>query len=78
MAHFSYTFALVVLFSLFALALATPVPRKHTQAVKRSAGTATWFAPGLGACGGTNSGTDMIVALPSADFANGAHCNKVS
>ena len=33
-------------------------------------GRLTYFAPGLGACGGRNSGSDMIVAIVSLSIFN--------
>ncbi|KAF8880754.1 riboflavine-aldehyde-forming enzyme [Infundibulicybe gibba] len=39
-------------------------------------GEATFFAPGLGACGQRNTGNDLIVALNSAQYGNGGNCNK--
>ncbi|KAF9044717.1 hypothetical protein BDZ89DRAFT_1058810 [Hymenopellis radicata] len=35
----------------------------------------TYYEAGLGACGGTNSGSDFIVAMSAQDWDNGAHCN---
>ncbi|KAF8892582.1 RlpA-like double-psi beta-barrel-protein domain-containing protein-containing protein [Infundibulicybe gibba] len=34
----------------------------------------SYYAAGMGACGKTNSASDYIVALNSAQFAGGAHC----
>ncbi|KAF8201801.1 RlpA-like double-psi beta-barrel-protein domain-containing protein-containing protein [Pholiota molesta] len=34
----------------------------------------TFYAAGLGACGKTNSGSDFIVALNSAQYNGGSHC----
>ncbi|KJA27177.1 hypothetical protein HYPSUDRAFT_106555, partial [Hypholoma sublateritium FD-334 SS-4] len=34
----------------------------------------TFYAAGLGACGKTNSASDFIVALNSAQYDGGAHC----
>ncbi|EPQ53852.1 riboflavine-aldehyde-forming enzyme, partial [Gloeophyllum trabeum ATCC 11539] len=36
--------------------------------------TATWFTPGLGACGANSLSTDFVVALSPSDYAAGAHC----
>ncbi|KAF4588722.1 hypothetical protein EYR40_010276 [Pleurotus pulmonarius] len=38
------------------------------------AGDATFFAPGLGACGAFSQSIDLIVALSPAQFAGGANC----
>ncbi|GMK56790.1 hypothetical protein CspeluHIS016_0306300 [Cutaneotrichosporon spelunceum] len=56
---------------LAALALAAPVPHQ-----KRFDGKATYYVAGLGACGGYNTGADMIVALNAAQWDGGAHCGK--
>ncbi|EIW84969.1 plant expansin, partial [Coniophora puteana RWD-64-598 SS2] len=34
----------------------------------------TFFADGLGACGATNSPSDFIVALNSAQYGSGGYC----
>lgn len=41
-------------------------------------GKATYYAVGLGACGNTNSDSEMVVALNSAQYQaiNGAECGK--
>ncbi|KAF7347806.1 Expansin family protein [Mycena venus] len=36
----------------------------------------TFYDPGLGACGGTNSGNDFVVAMNIPEFNGGASCNK--
>ncbi|EIM85072.1 riboflavin-aldehyde forming enzyme [Stereum hirsutum FP-91666 SS1] len=43
---------------------------------RSKSGRGTFFAVGLGACGNTNSDSDHIVALATADYDNGAHCGK--
>lgn len=35
----------------------------------------TWYEPGLGNCGKTDSRHDMIVALPTSAYDHGKHCN---
>ncbi|KAI1112848.1 RlpA-like double-psi beta-barrel-protein domain-containing protein-containing protein [Nemania sp. NC0429] len=45
-----------------------------TTAVAAKTGDMTWFHPGLGACGRTDNDGSPVVALNSADYANGAHC----
>ncbi|CAL1698871.1 unnamed protein product [Somion occarium] len=37
-------------------------------------GDATWFHPGLGACGAVSVDSDLVVALSPSQYANGAHC----
>ncbi|KAI8633143.1 RlpA-like double-psi beta-barrel-protein domain-containing protein-containing protein [Xylariaceae sp. FL1651] len=39
-------------------------------------GDMTFFHPGLGACGNTDNDGSPIVALNSADYANGANCGR--
>ncbi|KAF8181052.1 RlpA-like double-psi beta-barrel-protein domain-containing protein-containing protein [Pholiota molesta] len=39
-------------------------------------GDATWYNTGLGSCGVTNSDSDFVVALSTADAANGQHCGQ--
>ncbi|KIK00936.1 hypothetical protein K443DRAFT_99536 [Laccaria amethystina LaAM-08-1] len=39
-------------------------------------GDATFYAPGLGACGKHNTASDHIVALSVAQYGNGEHCSK--
>ncbi|KAL0579970.1 hypothetical protein V5O48_002054 [Marasmius crinis-equi] len=36
----------------------------------------TFYAPGLGACGGTNSESDFIVALNAPQWDGGSHCGQ--
>ncbi|THH13223.1 hypothetical protein EW146_g6970 [Bondarzewia mesenterica] len=43
---------------------------------KRNSGRGTFFEVGLGACGNTNTDSDLIVALAAADYANGSHCGQ--
>ncbi|KAJ8120867.1 hypothetical protein ONZ43_g2538 [Nemania bipapillata] len=47
-----------------------------TSTVSALSGDMTWFNPGLGACGRTDNDGSPVVALNSADYANGAHCGK--
>ncbi|OBZ68318.1 Papain inhibitor [Grifola frondosa] len=37
-------------------------------------GQATYFEPGLGACGAYSQPTDLIVALSPSEYVGGAHC----
>ncbi|KAF5353427.1 hypothetical protein D9756_007900 [Leucocoprinus leucothites] len=39
-------------------------------------GDATYYDPGLGACGKTNGGGELVVALSTAKYGNGSHCGK--
>ncbi|KAI0262548.1 riboflavin-aldehyde forming enzyme [Gloeopeniophorella convolvens] len=43
---------------------------------RSESGRGTWFDVGLGACGEYNVNSDLIVALATPDYANGAHCDK--
>ncbi|EIW74629.1 plant expansin [Coniophora puteana RWD-64-598 SS2] len=36
----------------------------------------TYYYPGVGACGYTNTDTQYVVALNPTDYANGANCNR--
>ncbi|KAH8835816.1 hypothetical protein DL96DRAFT_90831 [Flagelloscypha sp. PMI_526] len=42
----------------------------------RGTGSFTFYTPGLGACGGTNSENDFIVALSSQSWDGGSHCGE--
>jgi len=44
--------------------------------VQSFSGQATYFATGLGACGKTNTDSDFIVALNSAQYGSGGDCFK--
>ncbi|KXN85299.1 hypothetical protein AN958_11399 [Leucoagaricus sp. SymC.cos] len=37
---------------------------------------ATWYTPGLGSCGETDSESDLVVALATASMSGGKNCNK--
>ncbi|EDQ99399.1 riboflavine-aldehyde-forming enzyme [Laccaria bicolor S238N-H82] len=39
-------------------------------------GDATYYAPGLGACGRNNQASDHVVALSVAQYGNGENCFK--
>ncbi|KAH9468484.1 hypothetical protein Pst134EA_009027 [Puccinia striiformis f. sp. tritici] len=55
----------------------TPVSQeKGSHLALRFTGHATYFAPGTGACGATNSGSDYIVAMNQAQYAGGSLCQK--
>jgi hypothetical protein len=58
---FKYTIALLALFA--TLANTAPVVPRQTNT-----GDATFFAPGLGACGNTNSASDLMVAVSTQFF----------
>ncbi|KAH9988553.1 RlpA-like double-psi beta-barrel-protein domain-containing protein-containing protein [Russula vinacea] len=58
------------------LAIPSPVPDGFHGLEKRTAGSATLFHPGNGKCGGTNGDNDVVVAISSQIFDNGAHCGK--
>lgn len=40
----------------------------NVQAASRLIGQGTWYDPGLGACGKTNKGSDMIVAVAASRY----------
>ncbi|KAJ7706145.1 RlpA-like double-psi beta-barrel-protein domain-containing protein-containing protein [Mycena rosella] len=71
--------------SLLALVLPTVfashiVPRNHHHHKRGDAHTGdklfSFYAVGLGACGGTNSDSEYVVALNVPQWNNGANCNK--
>ncbi|KAF8882843.1 riboflavine-aldehyde-forming enzyme [Infundibulicybe gibba] len=39
-------------------------------------GDATFFAPGLGACGDQNTANDLVVALNAPQYGNGENCRR--
>ncbi|CAK9784790.1 hypothetical protein CC85DRAFT_285266 [Cutaneotrichosporon oleaginosum] len=41
-----------------------------------STGDATYYAVGLGACGWTNTDSEMVVAMNAPDWAAGKHCGQ--
>ncbi|KAI8954370.1 RlpA-like double-psi beta-barrel-protein domain-containing protein-containing protein [Xylaria longipes] len=47
-----------------------------TTSVVAVTGDMTFFNPGLGACGGTDNDGSAVVALNTADYANGANCGR--
>ncbi|KAI0202396.1 RlpA-like double-psi beta-barrel-protein domain-containing protein-containing protein [Astrocystis sublimbata] len=47
-----------------------------TSSVIATTGDMTFFNPGLGACGETDNDGSPVVALNTADYANGAHCGQ--
>lgn len=65
----SFRFASLAL-ALVAGATAAPIQRRDNS------GQATFFQAGLGACGWTNSGSDMIVAVTPSVFSGGSVCGK--
>ncbi|KAI9608456.1 hypothetical protein H4Q26_004638 [Puccinia striiformis f. sp. tritici PST-130] len=58
--------------------IATPISHIEQSAhlQPRFSGKATYFAPGTGACGGTNSESDLIVAMNQAQYEGGSQCGK--
>ncbi|KAF9497325.1 riboflavine-aldehyde-forming enzyme, partial [Pleurotus eryngii] len=55
-------------------AIIAMIPLALSATANAFAGDATFFAPGLGACGAVSHSTDLIVALSPAQFAGGANC----
>ncbi|CAE6432980.1 unnamed protein product [Rhizoctonia solani] len=51
-----------------------PLTERDLQARQSYSGSATYFYPGLGACGGTNTAAEHIVALNVGQWDGGAHC----
>ncbi|KAH9988526.1 RlpA-like double-psi beta-barrel-protein domain-containing protein-containing protein [Russula vinacea] len=75
---YKLTFILFTFFSLVLpiLAVPTPVPENFDGLEKRTVGKGTWYYPGLGNCGETNSASELVVAISSQIYDNGAHCLK--
>ncbi|TIA91646.1 hypothetical protein E3P99_01042 [Wallemia hederae] len=74
-----------ILFTIFAIvaavAIAAPVPKSDDQAQdmgKRGliSGIGSFFAVGLGACGAMSQPSDMVIALPNAQWSGGNNCWK--
>ncbi|KAG8719636.1 hypothetical protein FRC08_002364 [Ceratobasidium sp. 394] len=77
--------AFFALSALLVVAMAEHIPRHvhsvDTELDKRGnpsgrGGTATWYHPGLGNCGGHNGDNDMIIALPTKVYSKGKYCGK--
>ncbi|KAJ3579652.1 hypothetical protein NPX13_g912 [Xylaria arbuscula] len=58
----------MVFFSKFTIAIGIAVGYAMAHS-----GDMTWYDPGLGACGWTNGGGDMIVAMSPGDMKCGTH-----
>jgi len=75
---YKLTLILFALFSLVLPILAVPVPTtdqaEGTSATLTGSGRGTWYEPGLGSCGKTNSRADAVVAL-STNFGK-QYCGK--
>lgn len=54
-------------------ALAAPIERRKSS---QFSGDLTYYTPGLGSCGETNTATDLIAALNAPQMANGENPNK--
>ncbi|QRV92491.1 rare lipoprotein A-like double-psi beta-barrel protein [Ceratobasidium sp. AG-Ba] len=75
-------FSILFLFTLLIAVFAAPVPEPESEAQvedesgeldargleRRTSGRATYYDPGLGACGKTNKGSELVVALSSNKF----------
>ncbi|KAF8182957.1 riboflavine-aldehyde-forming enzyme [Pholiota molesta] len=48
----------------------------YTGMAYATSGDATFFEPGLGACGVSNNANDFIVALSPAEYSSGANCGR--
>ncbi|KAH8114436.1 RlpA-like double-psi beta-barrel-protein domain-containing protein-containing protein [Phellopilus nigrolimitatus] len=71
------------LFAFFAstlCALANPLPSNGTVAVVEKrvthTGRGTWYDPGLGNCGYTDSSSDPVVAIGIGRYGDGGNCNQ--
>ncbi|KAI0078594.1 hypothetical protein K474DRAFT_1706323 [Panus rudis PR-1116 ss-1] len=63
-----------VALAIFVLATTAFWPSSAAPAAVKLTGDATFFEPGLGACGAFSSPNDLIVALSPSDYAGGSHC----
>ncbi|KAJ3551114.1 hypothetical protein NM688_g4921 [Phlebia brevispora] len=81
----SFLSTLVLSLSLFSVATADKhisrrhhalnrLERDHTAGKRFDSARMTYYEAGLGACGQTNSDSDFIVALNSAQYDGGSHC----
>jgi hypothetical protein len=75
---YKLTFVLFAFFSLVLPILAVPIPAldEIDRLEKRTAGTGTWYNPGLGNCGETNTASQFVVAISTQIYDNGTHCKK--
>ncbi|KAL7420112.1 hypothetical protein Q5752_005078 [Cryptotrichosporon argae] len=66
------------MFTSLVLALALGSATSTAAPLQRSTSTgqATYYAVGLGACGGTNSDSEAVVALNAAQYGSGAYCGQ--
>ncbi|PAV17056.1 expansin family [Pyrrhoderma noxium] len=57
---------------------ATPLPANGTNIEKRitHTGRGTWYNPGLGACGETDSDSDDVLAISESIYGSGGNCNQ--
>ncbi|RDA88473.1 hypothetical protein CP532_6610 [Ophiocordyceps camponoti-leonardi (nom. inval.)] len=55
------------------VAITAPPP---SLAAQSATGQVTWYEPGLGACGETNTKQDQVVAVSSAHFDGLKPCNR--
>ncbi|GAB1524857.1 hypothetical protein RhiTH_008013 [Rhizoctonia solani] len=51
-----------------------PLTERDLKARQAFTGDATWFYPGLGACGGTNNQWEHVVALNAPQWNGGGNC----
>ncbi|KAI0725544.1 RlpA-like double-psi beta-barrel-protein domain-containing protein-containing protein [Fomitopsis betulina] len=78
MARFATLAALVS--ALTAIAIATPIAGEETQVLEKRVthtGKATYYYPGLGACGKTDSNSDPVVAISHLIYGSGGNCFQV-
>ncbi|KAF8262552.1 RlpA-like double-psi beta-barrel-protein domain-containing protein-containing protein, partial [Lactarius quietus] len=73
---------ILVAFFVFSLsALAAPVPEEFQDLETRTThtGRGTWYITGLGACGWTNSNSQLVVAMPLSLYEenNGSNCGQM-
>ncbi|THH08447.1 hypothetical protein EW145_g2695 [Phellinidium pouzarii] len=75
------TIFLVAFFAFVFSALATPLPSNgnSTEIIEKRithTGRGTWFYPGLGNCGYTDSSSYPVVAIGIGRYGDGGNCNQ--
>jgi len=75
---YKLTWILVAFFALAFSVLAAPVDLEKRASNTVHKGRGTWYYTGLGACGWTNSNSQLVVAMPQSlyDANNGKNCGQ--
>ena len=70
------SFTAITSAAIVAFATVSAAPAEHKSLAARSNGELTWYNPGLGACGETNSDGDAVVAVSASIFDSEKVCNR--